>query len=185
MRYVTFSLPSESRPRPGIVEGDRVVELAATSLLDVIRDDGRTAARGASHPIATVRLLAPIQRPPKNVFCVGRNYAAHVREGAAAYNRGAKLPDVPQFFTKAPTTLRAWRTVPVAITSALQSMRPALVSTAATRPAAISIPSASHRPMIAELRCWHMPRTKIRRSRGCILTRTKPNFQALAILDSF
>jgi 2-keto-4-pentenoate hydratase/2-oxohepta-3-ene-1,7-dioic acid hydratase in catechol pathway len=106
MRYATFSLHSDSRPRAGIVEGDRIVELAAASLLDVIRDGGRTAAqRGTIHPLADVRLLAPIPRPVKNVFCVGRNYAAHVKEGAAAYNREVKLPDIPVFFTKAPTTI--------------------------------------------------------------------------------
>jgi len=105
MRYATFSLPSDPAPRPGIVDGDRIVELAAATLLDVIRQGAAGIARGASHALDGVRLHAPIPRPTKNVFCVGRNYAAHVREGAAAYNREAKLPEVPQFFTKAPTTV--------------------------------------------------------------------------------
>ena len=105
MRYATFSVRADSRPRVGVVERDRVIELAAASLLDVIRDGNRAAPRGASHPLADVRLLAPIPRPLKNVFCVGRNYAAHVKEGAAAYNREAKLPEIPVFFTKAPTTI--------------------------------------------------------------------------------
>ena len=105
MRYATFSPASDPRPRPGIVEGDRVVELQSASLLDVIRHGAAGVARGASHALTDVRLHAPIPRPLKNVFCVGRNYAAHVREGAAAYNREVKLPDVPQFFTKAPTAV--------------------------------------------------------------------------------
>ena len=105
MRYATFSPASDPRPRPGIVEGDRVVELQAASLLDVIRHGAAGVARGASHALTDVLLHAPIPRPLKNVFCVGRNYAAHVREGAAAYNREVKLPDVPQFFTKAPTAV--------------------------------------------------------------------------------
>ena len=36
---------------------------------------------------ATVRLLAPLPRPGKNVFCVGRNYAEHIAEGERAQNR--------------------------------------------------------------------------------------------------
>lgn len=44
-------------------------------------------------------LLAPIPRPRKNVFCVGRNYAEHAKE------RGAEAPKDPVFFTKAPTTV--------------------------------------------------------------------------------
>ena len=48
-----------------------------------------------------VRRLAPILAPVRNVFCVGRNYADHVREGYAKAGKEAKLPEVPQFFTKA------------------------------------------------------------------------------------
>ena len=50
-----------------------------------------------------VRLLAPIPRPRRNVFCVGRNYMDHVAEGDRT--RGvtqSELPKYPQFFTKAP-----------------------------------------------------------------------------------
>lgn len=43
------------------------------------------------------RLLAPIPRPAKNLVCLGRNYRAHAAE------RGEEVPDVPIFFTKAPT----------------------------------------------------------------------------------
>jgi 2-keto-4-pentenoate hydratase/2-oxohepta-3-ene-1,7-dioic acid hydratase in catechol pathway len=63
------------------------------------------APGSASHAATEVRWHAPIPRPLKNIFCVGRNYAAHVREGAAAMKHDAKLPEVPVFFTKAPTTV--------------------------------------------------------------------------------
>ncbi len=56
-------------------------------------------------PVREARLLAPIPRPAKNVFCVGRNYAEHVAEGAAARGVDMKLPEVPQFFTKPPTSV--------------------------------------------------------------------------------
>ena len=104
MRYVTFSLPGDVRPRPGIVEHDRVIEAQDETLLDVVRR-GAPAGRGTSHALGEVLLHAPIPRPAKNIFCVGRNYMAHIKEGAAAYKREAKLPDVPVFFTKAPTTV--------------------------------------------------------------------------------
>jgi 2-keto-4-pentenoate hydratase/2-oxohepta-3-ene-1,7-dioic acid hydratase in catechol pathway len=124
MRYATFSLPSDAAPRLGIVRGDRVVDFAAlaggrwpgavpSTLLALIeqgpdawqraRDAG--AGDGPSHAASEVRWHAPIPRPLKNVFCVGRNYAAHVREGAAAMKHDARLPEVPVFFTKAPTTI--------------------------------------------------------------------------------
>jgi 2-keto-4-pentenoate hydratase/2-oxohepta-3-ene-1,7-dioic acid hydratase in catechol pathway len=41
----------------------------------------------------------------KNVFCVGRNYAAHAAEGARAAGREVVVPEVPEFFTKPPTAV--------------------------------------------------------------------------------
>ena len=50
---------------------------------------------------AQLRILAPIPVPVRNVFCVGRNYVDHIKEGYAKAGKEAKLPEVPQFFTKA------------------------------------------------------------------------------------
>ncbi len=54
-----------------------------------------------------VQLLAPIPVPVRNVFCVGRNYADHVKEGMAKAGKEVKLPEVPQFFTKATGAVNA------------------------------------------------------------------------------
>jgi 2-keto-4-pentenoate hydratase/2-oxohepta-3-ene-1,7-dioic acid hydratase in catechol pathway len=59
----------------------------------------------AVYPATEVTLLAPIPRPAKNVFCVGRNYLDHVAEGNRMFDRPADLPKAPNFFTKAPTTV--------------------------------------------------------------------------------
>lgn len=52
-------------------------------------------------PIEQVELLAPIPRPTKNIFCVGKNYADH------AIEMGSKddIPEHVMVFTKAPTTV--------------------------------------------------------------------------------
>ncbi len=50
-----------------------------------------------SVPLGSARLLAPLPRPRKNLFCIGRNYAEHAREG------GNPVPEAPVFFTKPPT----------------------------------------------------------------------------------
>ncbi len=57
------------------------------------------SGRGVAYPEKRVRLLAPIPRPARNIFCMGRNYAEHAAE------RGAQAPDRPVFFTKPPTTV--------------------------------------------------------------------------------
>ena len=54
---------------------------------------------------AETPLLAPIPRPLKNVFCVGRNYVDHIAEGARAQNRRVEVTEVPVFFTKPPTAM--------------------------------------------------------------------------------
>ncbi len=115
-------------PRLGALIGDRVLDLQAAqidgrraapdTLLELIAqgpDAWKFAAEvalaevrlkpSATYGIDQVQWHAPIPRPLKNIFCVGRNYAAHARESAAAFNTDAKLPDVPVFFTKAPTTV--------------------------------------------------------------------------------
>jgi 2-keto-4-pentenoate hydratase/2-oxohepta-3-ene-1,7-dioic acid hydratase in catechol pathway len=59
----------------------------------------------AVYPASTVTLLAPIPRPTKNVFCVGRNYMEHVHEGDRMFQRDPSIPTVPNFFSKTPTTV--------------------------------------------------------------------------------
>lgn len=105
MKYVSFY--DGEAIRPGYVENDRVHVINAPSLAAYIALQG--AQRAQAHTDVTfalrdVRLAAPAV-PLRNVFCVGRNYLEHAKEGAAAAGRELKLPDVPTFFTKAPTAI--------------------------------------------------------------------------------
>jgi 2-keto-4-pentenoate hydratase/2-oxohepta-3-ene-1,7-dioic acid hydratase in catechol pathway len=52
-------------------------------------------------PKHTVKLLAPIPRPTKNIFCIGKNYAEHAIEMGSAED----IPKHPMVFTKAPTSV--------------------------------------------------------------------------------
>ncbi|HET6896125.1 MAG TPA: fumarylacetoacetate hydrolase family protein [Candidatus Baltobacteraceae bacterium] len=105
MKYVTFY--DGDRKRPGFIDGDCVAVIACESLVEYIalpphaREQHHTIER---LPLADVRLAAPV-RPHKNVFCVGRNYLEHAKEGARALGRELKLPEVPTFFSKAPTAI--------------------------------------------------------------------------------
>ena len=128
MHYGTFSTSSNPVPRLGARIGDRVLDLQAAqvdgrraapdTLLELIQqgpDAWKFASEvalaevrlkaSATYGAADVRWHAPIPRPLKNVFCVGRNYAAHARESAAAFKTDAKLPEIPVFFSKVPTSV--------------------------------------------------------------------------------
>ena len=57
---------------------------------------GGLATKKLGVPLARARLEAPLPRPARNVFCLGRNYKEHAAE------RGAEAPPHPVYFTKAP-----------------------------------------------------------------------------------
>jgi 2-keto-4-pentenoate hydratase/2-oxohepta-3-ene-1,7-dioic acid hydratase in catechol pathway len=110
MRYVSFS-DASSKPRPGVIEGDSIrpfgPEVASLDAFVKMSPADRKAAvakLGPAIPAKGVKLHAPLH-PQKNVFCVGRNYLAHAEEGAKALGQELKLPDVPTYFTKAPTAI--------------------------------------------------------------------------------
>jgi 2-keto-4-pentenoate hydratase/2-oxohepta-3-ene-1,7-dioic acid hydratase in catechol pathway len=100
--------PADGRSRPGVIEGDAVRTISTPTLRDYLElaPHERIAWHAADEPapLANVTLEAPVV-PARNVFCVGRNYLEHAREGARALGRPLSLPKVPTFFTKAPTSI--------------------------------------------------------------------------------
>ena len=80
---------------------------AGESALSAVQGLAGSGKRDGMLSWSDVKLLAPIPRPLKNVFCVGRNYSEHVAEGYRARGQEVKLPEVPQFFTKPPTAVAA------------------------------------------------------------------------------
>lgn len=83
-----------------IAHGDEALALARSA---VDSGKGRLA-------LEQVQLLAPIPRPGRNVFCIGKNYRAHVRElqgpsSTIASGEKDPVPEKPIFFTKATSTV--------------------------------------------------------------------------------
>ena len=109
MKFVTYR-SDDGRLRPGVLEGDMIRAIATATLREYLElaPHERVAWHTADELVAlqSVTLDAPV-RPSRNVFCVGRNYLEHAKEGARAAGRELKLPNVPTFFTKAPTAIAA------------------------------------------------------------------------------
>ena len=95
MKLATFIVPGADHQQSGEVRGDEIVAFSSGTVLDRLAGGDRTPADGASHPLADVTLLAPIPRPPA-IFCIGRNYAAHIAE------LGSEKPEKPLVFLKLP-----------------------------------------------------------------------------------
>ncbi len=74
-----------------------------TKAIEAAAKAGRLA--GAAMPASDLHLLAPLPRPKKNVFCVGRNYLEHIAEGERAQNKKIGVTEHPVFFTKPPTSV--------------------------------------------------------------------------------
>ena len=128
MRLISFrTVGGDARAGARLADG-YVLDLAAAarrhesaadlgSVLAILRGGTRTLAlvrelvashdrRDALDP-SRIELLAPIPRVERNIYCIGRNYLDHVKEGYAARGAAVEVPDVPQFFTKATTTVNA------------------------------------------------------------------------------
>lgn len=54
--------------------------------------------------LSEVKLLAPIPRPRKNIFCIGKNYREHAMEFEKVKDESA-IPKHPVIFSKPPTTV--------------------------------------------------------------------------------
>ena len=70
--------------------------------LAAIHTWGQEAPEGeAIYSVEEIKWLAPIPRPRKNIFCVGKNYADHAIEMGSA----ADIPAHLMLFSKAPTSV--------------------------------------------------------------------------------
>ena len=80
---------------------DFPIERAAAGVLALIDSNGAGLPATLSPvPLSQVTLEAPIPRPRRNIFCVGKNYHEHAHEFAksgfdssAAVGRGSEAPD--------------------------------------------------------------------------------------------
>jgi 2-keto-4-pentenoate hydratase/2-oxohepta-3-ene-1,7-dioic acid hydratase in catechol pathway len=105
------------RPHAGVVSADgrEVTPLALSNasrgVLEIVerlaQGEGLPREAGPRLPIDAVTLRAPLPRPRRNLFCIGRNYRAHAAELATTVFRES-LPDKdawPIVFTKFPETV--------------------------------------------------------------------------------
>ncbi len=108
MKFVTFE--KDGRPEPGALIDGRVVGIRGAGFDCIVSliaagQEGLVRASKYVHgaegvDVESVRLLAPILRPPK-IVCIGLNYRAHAAES------NSPIPSVPTVFAKFPTAVNA------------------------------------------------------------------------------
>jgi 2-keto-4-pentenoate hydratase/2-oxohepta-3-ene-1,7-dioic acid hydratase in catechol pathway len=119
MKFVTYL--ENGTETVGILAGDQVVRLndvlslhglppvgTMLSLIDNYeKDAGIQEALNKTDPatlpripVGALKLLAPIPYPRRNIFCLGKNYADHVKEVRQTKLSGSGIPDAPIYFSK-------------------------------------------------------------------------------------
>jgi|TARA_B100001964_G_C14206796_1_gene588541 2-keto-4-pentenoate hydratase/2-oxohepta-3-ene-1,7-dioic acid hydratase in catechol pathway len=98
-----------------VLENENIIQRFDLTLKD-FEFSGVTALIGRDLPLVTeeipldeVMLLAPVPRPLRNIFCVGKNYRDHAREFTSSgfdssANKGT-IPKAPIVFSKVPETV--------------------------------------------------------------------------------
>jgi 2-keto-4-pentenoate hydratase/2-oxohepta-3-ene-1,7-dioic acid hydratase in catechol pathway len=103
-RHVGVVSPDAASVTPFALEGTDA-DLGALALIDAAAA-GRPlpATAGTAIPLTDVRLEAPIPRPRRNLWCVGRNYHEHAKElQASVFKDNSANPAAwPIVFTKVP-----------------------------------------------------------------------------------
>ena len=121
MKFVTFS--DGARKGVGLLtdDGYAFFDLTAGGLaidmLDLIGNFGdRREAMGSlrtqspARPLDSVKIVAPIPTPRRNIFCIGKNYREHAVEfGASGFDSGtlggSETPEYPIVFSKPPSAV--------------------------------------------------------------------------------
>ena len=93
-----FDLPASLRP------------LGALPVVEALSRGEGLPALLAPLALAQVKLIAPLPRPRRNIFCVGKNYHAHAKEFAgsgfdSSAKSGGEIPSVPIIFSKVPESV--------------------------------------------------------------------------------
>src|SRR5580692_9795629 len=106
MKLLRFGAPET--PRVGVVKGDAVIDLAeegvTSTVMGIVAGGPSSFERIAElvrraeprHPLSSLRLLPPIERPLK-YLAIGMNYAKHQAEAATL---GVEAPKKQFWFNK-------------------------------------------------------------------------------------
>ncbi|WP_175755413.1 fumarylacetoacetate hydrolase family protein [Burkholderia cepacia] len=120
MRFANITL--NGQPTVSLVSADEtaywpvqdLVPGFAGDMVELVRQydaiKGELAPSSAGRPLQQAHLLAPLDRPRRNIFCVGKNYHEHAAEfQRSGFDHSAKdgehAPEAPVIFTKPSSTV--------------------------------------------------------------------------------
>ncbi len=133
MKLLTYKI-ADSESRLGFIHNNKVVDMedfggisnfplpndmlelidmgfeVIAEITDLINDTRAQDFEAISYAMEAVTVLAPIEKPRKNIIGIGLNYTEHVAESSRTLDTTGKLPQKPIIFSKPPTTVTATQT---------------------------------------------------------------------------
>jgi 2-keto-4-pentenoate hydratase/2-oxohepta-3-ene-1,7-dioic acid hydratase in catechol pathway len=122
LKFAAFKLKNDpQRVRVGQVSDDLNqieefsidADLSEQGVVGILKAGHQSLKRAAKHSISDVILCAPVPRPRRNIFCVGKNYFEHAKEfsgsgfDSSMTKPGDDIPQDPIIFTKVPESVVA------------------------------------------------------------------------------
>lgn len=133
MKLLTYKT-SDSRPRLGFIHNNQVIDMEdfgaisnfplpndmlelidlgyeiIAEITELITETSKKYFDEVAYEMNEITVLAPIEKPRKNIIGIGLNYTEHVAESARTLDTTGKLPQKPIIFSKPPTTVTATNT---------------------------------------------------------------------------
>jgi 2-keto-4-pentenoate hydratase/2-oxohepta-3-ene-1,7-dioic acid hydratase in catechol pathway len=133
MKLLTYKT-ADTEPRLGFIHNNQVIDMEdfgdisnfplpndmldlidlgfeiIEEITEMISETPKNFFEEISYEMEEVTLLAPIEKPRKNIIGIGLNYTEHVAESSRTLDTTGKLPQKPIIFSKPPTTVTATNT---------------------------------------------------------------------------
>ncbi len=133
MKLLTYKT-QDTEPRLGFIHSNQVIDMqdfgdisnfplpndmlelidmgfeVIAEITEMITETPENFFEEIAYEMDEVTILAPIEKPRKNIIGIGLNYTEHVAESARTLDTTGKLPTKPIIFSKPPTTVTATNT---------------------------------------------------------------------------
>ncbi len=133
MKLLTY-ITSETEPRLGFIHNNQIIDMEdfgelsnfplpndmlklidlgfeiISEITELISETSKELFDEVAYEMNEVTILAPIEKPRKNIIGIGLNYTEHVAESSRTLDTTGKLPQKPIIFSKPPTTVTGTNT---------------------------------------------------------------------------
>ena len=133
MKLLTYKT-NDSEPRLGFIHNNQVIDMEdfgqisnfplpndmldlidmgfeiIAEITELVSETEKNFFEEMAYEMNEVIILAPIEKPRKNIIGIGLNYTEHIAESARTLDTTGKLPQKPIIFSKPPTTVTATNT---------------------------------------------------------------------------